>query len=103
MALDLENDEAFSAAIEGIPKVLELIASVPEANWPLALAAAQQSYLQTAQKLGHGGSAAQHWASAVMLQLEIASLASEGASKIFTATAPEAWRNLRPSVAPRLW
>jgi len=98
MALDLENDEVFSAAIEGIPKVVELIASVPEAKRSFALAAAEQSYLQTARILGYEKGDAQDWASAVMFQLEIASLASEGESKNFTAAAPAAWR----SAAPRL-
>jgi len=102
MALDLENDEVFSAALEGISKVVELIASVPEAKRPIALAAARQSYQQTAQALGYEESDAQHWASAVMAQLEIA-LASEGASNIFTATAPAAWQNSQPSAAPHLW
>jgi hypothetical protein len=41
------------------------------------LAAAQQSYLQTAQALGYKGSDAEQWASTVMSVLEIASLASE--------------------------
>jgi hypothetical protein len=44
MALDLENDEAFSAAIKGLPKVTELIASVPEEKRFLAWCAARQSY-----------------------------------------------------------
>ena len=88
MALDLENDEMFSAAIEGISKVVEFIATVPEAKRPLVLAAAKQSYLQTAQTLGYEESDAQLWASAVMFQLEVASLARERGSKIFTATFP---------------
>jgi len=103
MALDLENDEMFSAAIEGIPKVVELIAGVPEPKRSIALAAARQSYQETAQKLGYEESDAQHWASAVMVQLEIASVASEGVSNIFTATAPAAWQNSQPSGAPHLW
>ena len=55
MPVDLENDEVFSAAIEGLPKVVELITTVPEEQRPLALAAAHQSYLQTAQTLGYLG------------------------------------------------
>jgi hypothetical protein len=102
MALDLENDEVFSAAIEGIPKVVELIASVPEAKRSIALAAAEQSYLQTAQILGYEKSDAQHWASTIMFQLEIAFLASEGVFKNFTAAAPAAWQSLPLSAAPRL-
>jgi hypothetical protein len=27
---DLENDEVFSAAVKGLPKVVELIAAIPE-------------------------------------------------------------------------
>jgi hypothetical protein len=46
MTLDLENDEVFSAAIEGLPKIVELMATVPEAKRSFALAAAQQSYRQ---------------------------------------------------------
>ena len=88
MALDLENDEMFSSAIEGVSKVVELIATVPEAKRPLVLAAAKQSYLQTARALGYDESDAQHWASAVMFQLEVASLARERESRIFTATFP---------------
>jgi hypothetical protein len=92
MALDLKSDEAFFAAIEGIPRVVELIAAVPEAKRSIALAAAQQSYQQTAQILGYEKGDAQDWASAVMLQLESASLANAGASNTFTAKAPEAWQ-----------
>jgi hypothetical protein len=52
---DLENDEVFSAAVKGLPKVVELIAAIPEEKRSLALAAAQQSYLQTAQAVGYDG------------------------------------------------
>ena len=69
MALDLENDEVFSAAIEGLPKVVELIATVPEDKRWLALTAAEQSYLQTAETLGYEGADAQQWASVVMSEL----------------------------------
>jgi hypothetical protein len=45
----------FSAAVKGLPKVVELIAAIPEEKRSLALAAAQQSYLQTAQAVGYDG------------------------------------------------
>jgi hypothetical protein len=77
MALDLENDEVLSAAIEGLPKVVELITTVPEEQRPLALAAAHQSYLHTAQTLGYLENDAEEWASTVMSMLEIAKLANE--------------------------
>jgi hypothetical protein len=77
MAVDLEKDEVLSSAIEGIPKVVELITTVPDEKRSLALEAAHQSYLQTAQALGYAPTDAQEWASTVMSMLEIASLASE--------------------------
>jgi hypothetical protein len=85
VALDLENDEVLSAAIEGLPKVVQLITAVPEEKRPLALAAAQQSYLQTAQALGYEESDAAQWASTVMTLLEIASLANERVTAKMTA------------------
>lgn len=85
MGLDLENDEVLSAAIEGLPKVVQLITAVPEQKRSLALAAAQQSYLQTAQALGYKENDAQQWASTMMTLLEIASLASERATAKMTA------------------
>ena len=81
MALDLENDAVFSVAIEGLPRVVQLIATVPEEKRSLALAAAQQSYLKTAQTLGYEESDAQQWASTVMSILEITALASERATQ----------------------
>jgi hypothetical protein len=63
---DLEKDEVFSAAVNGLPKVVELITAAPEEKHPLALAAAHQAYLRTAQELGYDESDAQQWASAVM-------------------------------------
>jgi hypothetical protein len=81
MALDLENDPVFSIAIDGLPRIVKLIAAVPEEKRSLARAAAQQSYLKTAQALGYGESDAQQWASALMSILEIAVLANERATQ----------------------
>ncbi|MGB3746231.1 MAG: hypothetical protein WBD11_17155 [Xanthobacteraceae bacterium] len=77
MAVDLEKDEVLSSAIEGIPKIAELITTVPDEKRSLALQAAHQSYLQTARALGYAPPDAEEWASTVMSMLEIASLASE--------------------------
>jgi hypothetical protein len=76
MAVDLEKDEVLSSAIEGIPKVVELITTVPDEKRSVALEAARQSYLQTAQALGYAPTDAQEWASTVTSMLEIASLAT---------------------------
>jgi hypothetical protein len=63
---DLEKDEVFSAAVTGLPKVVELITAAPEEKRSLALSAAHQAYLRTAQELGYNESDAQQWASEVM-------------------------------------
>jgi hypothetical protein len=63
---ELENDEVFSAAVSGLPKVVELITAAPEDKRSLALAAAHQAYIRTAQELGYDESDAQQWASTVM-------------------------------------
>jgi hypothetical protein len=74
---DLENDEVFSAAVRGLPKIVALITTLPEENRSLALAAVQQSYLRTAQAVGYKKSDAQQWALALVSLLEIAAVTSE--------------------------
>jgi hypothetical protein len=74
---DLESDEVFSAAVRGLPKIVKLIAAIPEEKRSLALGAAQQSYLRTAQAVGYDESDAQQWASALVSLLEIAAPTSE--------------------------
>ena len=81
---DLENDEVFSAAVKGLQKVVELIAAIPEEKRSLALAAVQQSYLQTAQAVGYDESDAQQWASALMSLLEIEAVTRELATAKIT-------------------
>ena len=82
MALDLKNDDVFSAAIEGLPKVVDAIAIVPEAKRSVAWSAVQQSYRQTAQRIGYDENDAQQWASAVMSLLGIATQASEASASL---------------------
>jgi Glu-tRNA(Gln) amidotransferase subunit E-like FAD-binding protein len=74
---DLESDEVFSAAVRGLPKIVKLIAAIPEEKRSLALRAAQQSYLRTAQAVGYDESDAPQWASALVSLLEIAATTSE--------------------------
>jgi hypothetical protein len=81
MTIDLENDEVLSAAIEGLPKVVDLITTVPEQQRPLAMAAAHRSYLQSAQTLGYDEIDAHELASTVMNLLEIAAVASKTTRK----------------------
>jgi hypothetical protein len=60
------KSEVFSAAVNGLPKVVELITAAPEEKRSLALAVAHKAYFRTAQELGYDESDAQQWASAVM-------------------------------------
>jgi hypothetical protein len=67
----VEDDAVLSAAIDGIPKIAERIANVSPSVRSRALAAVEQSYLQTARALGYDELDAQLWASTVMAQLQI--------------------------------
>ena len=69
MALDVEGDPFFSKVLAGLPRVAELIATVPEDKRAQALEAAEQSYFKTACELGYGAAEAQDWAAAVMSHL----------------------------------
>src|SRR5437588_10534336 len=66
MTITLDEDEVLSAAITGVWRVAELIATVPAENRSRALQAAEKSYLETAHTLGYQDAHAQRWASAVM-------------------------------------
>lgn len=81
---DLENDEVFSAAVKGLPRIVELITPLPEEKRSLALAAVQQSYLRTAQAIGYDESDARQWASALVSLLEIDAATRELASAKMT-------------------
>jgi hypothetical protein len=84
MTETLEEDEVFSAAIAGLPKVAELIATVPAEHRSRALEAAEKSYLETAHILGYQGDDAQQWASTVMSRLRI----EEDSYKLRMLTSP---------------
>jgi hypothetical protein len=71
MTFNSEEDEVLSAAIAGLPKIAELIATVPAEERARALEAAEKSYLQTAHTLGYEDADARQWASAVMFRLRI--------------------------------
>jgi hypothetical protein len=69
MALDFESDTLFSNVLAGLPRVAEVIATVPEAKRSLALDAAQQGYLRIARGAGYDEAEAQEWTSAIMMRL----------------------------------
>jgi hypothetical protein len=70
MTSNLEDDEVLSAAIAGLPKIAELIATAPSEDQARALEAAEKSYLQTALTLGYPDADARQWAAAVMRRLQ---------------------------------
>ena len=84
MTLTLDEDEILSAAIAGVSKVAELIATVPAEERTRALEAAEKSYLETAHNLGYQDADAQQWASAVMSRLRI----EEDSYKLRVLTSP---------------
>lgn len=84
MTLVLDEDEVLSVAIAGVPRVAELIASVPAEERTRALEAAEKSYLETARNLGYQEADAQQWASAVMSRL----LLEEDSYKLLMLTSP---------------
>jgi hypothetical protein len=67
----LDDDEMLSAAIAGVPRIAEFIATVPAEERVRALEAAEKSYLETAHTLGYQEDAARQWVSTVMSRLQI--------------------------------
>ncbi len=70
MASIADEEEILEAAIAGIPKVAEVIASIPEEDRATALDAAERSYRQTVCDLGYDEGPIESWVSAVMLRLQ---------------------------------
>lgn len=69
MVARFDNDGVLLNVLAGLPRVAELIATVPEEKRERALEAAEESYLNTARALGYGEVDAQQWAAAVMVRL----------------------------------
>ena len=106
MTLTLDEDEVLSAAIAGIPRVAEFIATVPDDDRSRALEAAEKSYLETARTLGYQDADAQEWASAghvaianggEQLQAADAYLSTNIARRYFKLTASPAPSRLKNS------
>jgi hypothetical protein len=72
MTLILDDDDGMlSAAIAGVPRIAEFIATVPAEERIRALEAAEKSYLETAHTLGYQDADARQWVSTVMSRLQI--------------------------------
>jgi hypothetical protein len=63
---------AVADEISGAARVLDLIATVPEAKRALAWSAARQSYVQTARTLGYNEHDADEYASEIIFRLQVA-------------------------------
>jgi hypothetical protein len=63
---------ALADELSGAARILELIATIPEAKRAIAWSAAKQSYLQTARTFGHSEQDAQKYASEIISRLQIA-------------------------------
>jgi hypothetical protein len=70
MASISEEEEILEAAVAGIPRVAEVVASIPEEDRRRALYAAARSYWETVRNLGYEEGLIQSWVSAVMLRLQ---------------------------------
>lgn len=69
MASNSEEREICEAAVAGIPRVAEAVASIPQEDWAKALEAAERAYRQTVWDLGYEQGPAEDWVSTIMLQL----------------------------------
>ena len=70
MASILQDEETLQAAIAGIPRVAEAVASIPEKARAKALAAVESTYRRTMLDLGYEEGPAEGWVSAMMLRLQ---------------------------------
>jgi len=70
MASISEEEKILEAAVAGIPRVAEVVASIPEEDRAKALNAVEDSYRHTVRDLGYEDGPAQSWLAAVMLRLQ---------------------------------
>ena len=80
MASVSEEEEILEAAVAGIPRVAEAVASIPEEARAKALTAVESTYRQTMLNLGYEEGPAESWVSAMMLRLQ-AKVAEQEAAK----------------------
>jgi hypothetical protein len=96
MILTQQEDEVLSAAIAGVSRIAEHLATFPAEDRSRALEAAEKSYRQTAHALGYKDADAELWASEIMwrLRMDLASpplsLADGPTSPPFSGTLPSA-------------
>ena len=69
IASSSKEEEILAAAVAGIPRVAQVVASIPSEHQSRALDAAESSYRQTLRDLGYEEAPIQGWTSAVMFRL----------------------------------
>ena len=89
MASISEEEEVLEAAVAGIPKVAEVVASIPEKARAKALDAVKSTYRQTMLDLGYEEGPAEGWVSAMMLRLQAEVKEQESAKQRPTQTLHE--------------
>ena len=70
MASSSKEEEILAAAVAGIPRVAQVVASIPNDHQSRALDAVEGSYQQTVLDLGYEEGPVQSWVSAVMFRLQ---------------------------------
>jgi len=70
MASISEEEEILEAAVAGIPRVAEAVASIPEKARAKALTAVESTYRQTMLDLGYEEGPAESWVSTIMVRLQ---------------------------------
>jgi len=69
MASNSEEEESLEAAVAGIPRVAEAVATSSDGDRAKALEAVENSYQQTARDLGYDEERVQSWVATIMLRL----------------------------------
>jgi Mg/Co/Ni transporter MgtE len=84
-----EEEETLEAAVAGLRRVAEVVASIPEANRAKALDAAESAYRETVRDLGYEEGPAEAWVSAIMVRLQAEVSDKESVNQMPTPTLQE--------------
>lgn len=88
MALNSKAEEILQLAIDGIPRVAQVIAKIPTEDRKRAFDAAENSYRQIVSELGYEEDDAERWVAALMLRLRT-ELVEQGGERLQLATREE--------------
>ena len=100
MASISEEEEILEAAVAGLPRVAEAVASIPEGDRAKALEAAESAYRQVVQDLGYEAGSVESWVSTIMLQLKTELNKQELARQTPTQTVQEEFVRAESELEP---